>query len=64
MVVVKKNELWICIAHHTPLQAKDEIIKAIAAAIRWRANYTDVYKGDDFNLMILSEFLADLTNDA
>lgn len=64
MTTTQDNQLCICIPHPEPQVARDEIIKAIAAAIRWRASYHEVYTGDDFNLMILSVLLAQLTNDA
>lgn len=64
MTIIQNNELHICIADPSPQALKDKIIKALAAAIRWRASYREDYRGDDFNLMILSVLLAELTNDA
>lgn len=64
MVIATQNNLCISINHPDPQQHKEEIIKAISAAIRWRANYQEKYNGDDYNLMILSELLAALVNDA
>jgi hypothetical protein len=64
MVTATLNKLCISISHPDPQQHKDEIIKALSAAIRWRANYQEKYTGDDYNLMILSELLAALVNDA
>jgi hypothetical protein len=61
MITIQKGELCICIPHPSPKQCKEDIIRAIAAAIRWRANYTDNYNGDDFNLSVLSQLLEELT---
>ena len=64
MITIDKAGLNIHIEYNDPQQKKDELIKAIAAAFRWFASYKAQYKGDDFNLMILSELLAELVNDA
>lgn len=64
MIAINKDQLLISIPHPEPQQHKEELIKAIAAAIRWRASYQAQYTGDDFNLMILSELLSELVNDA
>lgn len=61
MTTIRKNELCICIAHTEPQVQKDNLIKAIAASIRWRASYEEVYNNDDFNLMILSQLLEELS---
>jgi predicted metal-dependent RNase len=63
MITINNNQLCIFINHPNPCQQRDEIIKAIAAAIRWRASYTENYNGDDYNLYTLSILLAQLSND-
>jgi hypothetical protein len=61
MIAIKKNELCICIPCTQPDQHREEIIKALAATIRWRASYPELHKGDEYNLYILSMLLEQLT---
>ena len=62
MITMKNEQLCISINHPAPEELKDNMIKTIAAVIRWRASYNEDYKGDDFNLYILSMLLAELVD--
>ena len=43
----------------TEIESKDLLI-ALTAAVRWRANYKDHYEGDDYNLYIISQLMEAL----
>lgn len=64
MITIQENKLCIILKHPEPVQQRDELMKAIAAAIRWRASYTENYNGDDYCLYTLSVLLSELSNDA
>lgn len=62
MIVAKENQLCIIIKDNNPQSCKDRILKALAAAIRWRASYSEDYRDDDMNLLVLSQLQEEMTN--
>jgi hypothetical protein len=61
MVTATNNQLTIHISDVEPMQRRDQLIKAIAAAMRWRAHYPEQYLGDADNMVILATLLEDLS---
>ncbi|MGQ0738373.1 MAG: hypothetical protein ACT4OJ_04870 [Bacteroidota bacterium] len=62
MIAIKDNQLCICIPCSDAQQIKDSLLKALAAAFRWRASYPEDYNGDDHNLTVLSQLQEQLTD--
>lgn len=41
-------------------EQKESLLKALAASIRWKASYTEQYKGDDENMAVISRCVEEL----
>ena len=41
-------------------EEKEQLIKAFAASIRWKANYTENHTGDDESMVTISKCLEEL----
>lgn len=65
MVTFNENELVITIRDTEPAQRREWLIKAIAAAIRWRAANDEgaVYTRDGENLYTLAQLLEQLADE-
>lgn len=57
MTTIQTNKICITINDNEPNIRRDNIIKAIAASIRWNSSCSDKYINDDDNVMVLAQLL-------
>ena len=60
MVAMQEHQLSININTGSPVELRDNIIMAIAAAMRWKARDPDAYTADGENQYVLAQLLEDL----
>ncbi|MFL5811494.1 MAG: hypothetical protein ACJ749_18360 [Flavisolibacter sp.] len=61
MTAISKNTMTVTIRDVSPTDRRESLIKAIAAAVRWKSHYNEDYKDDDNNLVVLCQLLEALT---
>ncbi len=60
MTTIQTNKLCITINDREPDTIRENLIKAIAAAIRWNSSCDDKYINDGENVMVLAKLLETL----
>lgn len=60
MTTLTDNKLIIAMPSTESNNYRNDLIKAIAATIRWRANYKEQRTGDEQSLEVISDLLESL----
>lgn len=62
MITMHESQLQISIEHGSPQELRDDLIKAIAAAMRWAARDPYKYTADGENQYVLAQLLEELVH--
>ena len=62
MIMIKKDELCICMTHPNPKELKSDLIIFFSQAIQWRISFQEHQQDDGYSLYVLSLLLAEFAD--